>query len=83
VREECHIMVRRNGLLEMCGQLSVCSTPCSCDRCEIEPGFHLPMHWCAEHWDKITNPPMRCSNCGSSNHHPCDCPEPLSFLEVS
>lgn len=61
MRGTCNILVRRKGGghlihgIEMgeCGKPSVYSHPCSCDRCDIEPGYHLPSHRCAEHYDQL------------------------------
>jgi hypothetical protein len=83
VRGTCNILVKRNGVYEECGEPSVYSHPCTCDTCEIEPGYHLPTYWCAEHYDRLMNPRKRCWNCGSRDHYPGDLPEPDSFLESS
>ena len=29
---------------------------CSCDRCDIDPAYHLPSHLCAGHYDRLMNP---------------------------
>jgi hypothetical protein len=42
---------------EVCGKPSVYSEPCDCDRCDTEPGYHLPWHYCAEHYDKTVRKP--------------------------
>jgi hypothetical protein len=60
VRGTCNILVKIDGSplsgeaydageYMNCGKPSVYSEPCSCDRCDTEPGYHLPSHWCAEH----------------------------------
>lgn len=72
MRGTCNILVKRNGAEEECGKPSVYSECCSCD---IDPGYHLPAHWCAEHYDRLTNPPKRCWNCGACDHYPANCPE--------
>jgi hypothetical protein len=53
VRGTCNILVKRNGTQEECGQPSVYSEPCQCDTCYLDPGYHLPVHWCAEHYDRL------------------------------
>lgn len=60
MRGTCNILVKRNGAEEERGKPSVYSECCSCDRCDIEPGYHLPAHWCAEHYDRLMNPPKSC-----------------------
>jgi hypothetical protein len=69
MRGSCNILAKRHGADEECGKPSVYSQPCSCDRCEIEPGYHLASHWCAEHYDGLMNPPKGCWNCGGDDHH--------------
>ena len=80
MRGTCSIVVKRNGVEEPCGKPSVYSQPCLCDTCDVEPGYHLPMHLCAEHYDRITASPMGCGNCGGNDHDPVDCPEPDSLF---
>jgi hypothetical protein len=82
MRGECNILLRRNGDLEQCCKPSVYSEPCGCDKCDADPGYHLPTQYCAEHYDGLMNPPKRCWNCGSRDHYPGNCPEPDSFLEA-
>ena len=53
MRKVCDIIVKRNGAYDECGKPSVYSEPCSCDRCDIDPGYHLPSHLCAEHYDRV------------------------------
>lgn len=57
MRGTCNIAVKGNRADEACGKPSVYSQPCLCDRCDIEPGYHLPAHWCAEHYDRLMNSP--------------------------
>jgi hypothetical protein len=76
MRGTCNILVKRNGTLEECGKPSVYSQPCLCDRCDIDPGYHLPAHWCAEHYDRLMNSPKECWNCGGDDHYLANCPEP-------
>lgn len=45
--------IKTNGNVEICGKPSVYSEPCSCDRCEVEPDYHLPLQWCAQHYDRL------------------------------
>ena len=80
MRGSCNILVKRNGT-EECGKPSVYSQPCQCDSCDVEPGYHLPAHWCAEHFDRLMNSPKWCSNCGSDDHYLANCPEPDSLLD--
>jgi hypothetical protein len=82
MRGTCNIVVRRNDAEEECGKPSVYSQPYQCDTCYVEPGFHLPADWCAEHYDRLMNPPKRCWNCGSRDHYPTNCPEPDSLFDV-
>lgn len=82
MRGTCNILVKRNGALEECGKPSVYSEPCQCDTCYVEPGYHLPTHWSAQHYDRLMNPRKRCWNCGSHDHYRADCPEPDGSLEV-
>jgi len=81
MRGTCNILIERNGALEECAKPSVYSQPCQCDTCDVDPGYHEPAHWCAEHYDSITNPSRSCWNFGSDDHWPIECPEPDSFLE--
>ncbi len=50
LRSECTMVVRCR---EVCGSPSVYSEPCWCDKCDSDPGYHLPMHLCAEHYDQM------------------------------
>ena len=74
MRGTCNILVKRSGAEEECGKPSVYSKPCQCDICYLKPGYHLPEHWCAEHYDRLMNPPK--------GPLPADCPKPDSTLEV-
>jgi hypothetical protein len=69
MRGSCNILAKRHGADEECGKPSGYSQPCSCDRREIEPGYHLPSRWCAEHYDGLMNPPKGCWNCGGDDQH--------------
>jgi hypothetical protein len=57
MRGTCNMAVKRNGAYEACGKPSVYSQPCLCDQCDIEPGYHLPVHWCTEHYDRLQHSP--------------------------
>jgi len=55
MRGTCGIAKRLlpNGEPAYCGKPSVgTDVPCSCDRCEAEPGFHRGVELCAEHYDE-------------------------------
>ena len=46
MRGTCNVLVERDGIQEECGKPSVHSQTCLCDTCDLEPGYHLPTHWC-------------------------------------
>jgi hypothetical protein len=55
MRGECNILVKINGELEQCCKPSVYSEPCGCDKCDADPGYHLPTQYCAEHYDGLVS----------------------------
>jgi len=55
LRGTCGIAKRLlpNGKLDICGKPSVYTEPCNCDRCEADPGYHIGIDYCAEHFDEL------------------------------
>jgi hypothetical protein len=38
---------------EPCGKPGIYSELCGCDACDRQPGYHLNVWLCAEHYDKV------------------------------
>jgi hypothetical protein len=50
----------------------VYSEPCSCECCDVDPGYHLPSHWGAEHYDEMMKPSRHGWNGGGNDPYQAD-----------